>query len=58
MPEPFQLRRLIRRHPLRGTRAENGRHALTISLVGIVLLGVAPGRFVDPAQVAVTPLQR
>jgi NADH-quinone oxidoreductase subunit N len=32
--------------------------ALTISLVGIVLLGVAPAPFVDLAQVAVTPLLR
>jgi NADH-quinone oxidoreductase subunit N len=32
--------------------------ALTISLVGIVLLGVAPGPFVDLAQVAVAPLLR
>jgi NADH-quinone oxidoreductase subunit N len=32
--------------------------ALAISLVGIVLLGVAPAPFVDLAQVAVTPLLR
>jgi NADH-quinone oxidoreductase subunit N len=32
--------------------------ALTISLAGIVLLGLAPAPFVDLAQVAVTPLLR
>jgi NADH-quinone oxidoreductase subunit N len=32
--------------------------ALTISLVGIVLLGVAPAPFIDLAQVAVAPLLR
>jgi NADH-quinone oxidoreductase subunit N len=32
--------------------------ALTISLVGIVLLGVAPAPFVDLAQVAIAPLLR
>ena len=32
--------------------------ALTIALVGIVLLGVAPGPFADLAQVAVAPLLR
>jgi NADH-quinone oxidoreductase subunit N len=32
--------------------------AVAISLAGIVLLGVAPGPFVDLAQVAVTPLLR
>jgi NADH-quinone oxidoreductase subunit N len=32
--------------------------ALTISLAGIVLLGVAPAPFIDLAQVAVTPLLR
>jgi NADH-quinone oxidoreductase subunit N len=32
--------------------------ALTISLAGIVLLGVAPSPFVDLAQLAVTPLLR
>jgi NADH-quinone oxidoreductase subunit N len=32
--------------------------ALTIALVGIVLLGVAPAPFADLAQVAVTPLLR
>jgi NADH-quinone oxidoreductase subunit N len=32
--------------------------ALTVSLAGIVLLGLAPGPFIDLAQVAVTPLLR
>jgi NADH-quinone oxidoreductase subunit N len=32
--------------------------ALTISLAGILLLGVAPGPFIELAQVAVTPLLR
>ena len=35
-----------------------GALALTISLVGIVLLGVAPAPFVDLAQIAVAPLLR
>jgi NADH:ubiquinone oxidoreductase subunit 2 (subunit N) len=35
-----------------------GALALTIALVGIVLLGVVPAPFVDLAQAAVSPLFR